>query len=251
MKITVIGATGLIGSKVVDLLEGDGHDVVAASRASGADVLTGEGLADAVAGADVLVDMTNSPSFDDDPVMDFFSRSSANLVAAAKQSGVGHYVALSIVGSDDLPQSGYMRAKVVQEKAIAESGLSYTIVRATQFFEFLNTIADSATVGDTVLLPPALIQPMAAADVAEGVAIAAVGAPMNGITEIGGPAPFPLDGVIRTVLTAHGDARRVVPDPEARYWGIAIEERTLIPAEGAALFDIRLADWILETAAKR
>ena len=150
MKITVIGATGLIGSKVVDLLEGDGHDVVAASRASGADVLTGEGLADAVAGADVLVDLTNSPSFDDDPVMDFFTRSSANLVAAAKQSGVGHYVALSIVGSDDLPQSGYMGAKVVQEKAIAESGLSYTIVRATQFHEFAAAIVGSLDARDEV-----------------------------------------------------------------------------------------------------
>ena len=176
MKITVFGATGLIGSKVVDLLNHAGHDVVAASRAS-ADVLTGDGLADALTGADVLVDMTNSPSFDDGPVMDFFSRSSAKLVAAAKETGVGHYVALSIVGVDGLPESGYMRAKVVQEKTIAESGLPYTIVRATQFQEFAVGIVGSLDAGDVVRVPDALIQPIAADDVAAEVARVAVAVP--------------------------------------------------------------------------
>ncbi len=166
MKISIIGATGLIGSKVVDLLEGDGHDIVAAARSTGADVLTGEGLGEALSGADVLVDLTNSPSFDDDPVMDFFTRSSANLVAAAKEARVGHYVALSIVGVDGLPESGYMRAKVVQEKTITGSGLSYTIVRATQFQEFAAAIVGSFEVGDEVRAPDAPIQPIAADEVA-------------------------------------------------------------------------------------
>src|SRR5689334_11665327 len=187
MKISVIGATGLIGSKVVALLEGEGHDVVAVSRASGADVLTGEGLADALAVADVLVDLTNSPSFDDEPVMDFFTRSSANLVAAAKQAGVGHYVALSIVGVDGLPDSGYMRAKVAQEKTIADSGLPYTIVRATQFDEFTEAIVAALDTGDEVRAPDALIQPIAADDVAAEVARAAVAGPTGGVVNIGGP----------------------------------------------------------------
>ena len=211
MKITVIGATGLIGSKVVDLLEGAGHDVVAASRASGADVLTGEGLADALAGADVLVDLTNSPSFDDGPVMDFFTRSSANLAAAAKQTGVRHYVALSIVGVDGLPESGYMRAKVVQEKAIAESGLPYTIVRATQFQEFAAAIVGSLDVGDEVRAPDALIQPIAADDVAAEVTRVTVAVPRNGVVNIGGPEKISFADLARMVLAKQGsrqDRRR-------------------------------------------
>jgi len=244
MKITVIGATGLIGSKVVDLLEGDGHDVVAASRASGADVLTGEGLADAVAGADVLVDMTNSPSFDDDPVMDFFSRASANLVAAAKQSGVGHYVALSIVGSDDLPQSGYMRAKVVQEKAIAESGLSYTIVRATQFQEFAAAIVGSLAVGDDVRVPDALIQPIAADDVAAEVARVTVGDPANGVVNIGGPEKVTFANLARMVLAKQGADKTVVVDPQATYFGTPLTETSLVTGHGAVLGAVRFADWL-------
>jgi len=244
MKITVIGATGLIGSKVVDLLEGDGHDVVAASRASGADVLTGEGLADAVAGADVLVDMTNSPSFDDDPVMDFFSRSSANLVAAAKHSGVGHYVALSIVGSDDLPQSGYMRAKVVQEKAIAESGLSYTIVRATQFQEFAAAIVGSLAVGDDVRVPDALIQPIAADDVAAEVARVTVGDPANGVVNIGGPEKVSFANLARMVLAKQGADKTVVVDPQATYFGTPLTETSLVTGHGAVLGAVRFADWL-------
>ena len=252
MRIVVIGGTGLVGSKLVRNLTEHGHDVLAASPRTGVDTVTGAGLSEALTGASVVVDVSNSPSFDDAEAMEFFSTATPNLLNAEADAGVTHHVALSVVGTERLaPSSGYFKAKLLQESLISSGPIPYTIVRATQFFEFLDTIAEAATVGDTVLLPPALIQPMASADVAEGVAIAAVGAPVNGVTEIGGPALFRLDEVIRTVLTAHGDARRVVPDPEARYWGIAIEERTLIPAEGAALFDIRLADWILETAAKR
>ncbi len=180
MKITVVGASGLIGTKVVDILTAAGHEVVASSRDSGADVITGEGLADALAGADVLVDVVNSPSFEDDPVLEFFTTSTTNLVAAAKAGGVGHYVALSIVGVDGLPDSGYMRAKVAQEKLITGSGLPYSIVRATQFAEFSDAIVDSATEGTTVRVPDALIQPIAADDVAAEVARVAAGEPLNG-----------------------------------------------------------------------
>jgi uncharacterized protein YbjT (DUF2867 family) len=244
MKITVIGATGLIGSKVVDLLEGDGHDVVAASRDSGADVLTGEGLADALTGADVLIDVTNSPSFDDDPVMDFFTRSSANLVAAADQSGVGHYVALSIVGVDGLPESGYMRAKVVQEKAIAESGLPYTIVRATQFDEFTTAIVGSLEAGDGVRAPDALIQPIAADDVAAEVARVAAGSPLNGVVNIGGPEKISFADLARTVLAKQGAVKTVVVDPQATYFGTPVHQNSLVTGDGAVLGTVRFADWL-------
>jgi uncharacterized protein YbjT (DUF2867 family) len=242
MKITVIGATGLIGSKVVDLLKGDGHDVVAASRATGADVLTGEGLADALTGADVLVDLTNSPSFDDAPVMDFFSRSSANLVAAAKESGVGHYVALSIVGVDGLPESGYMRAKVVQEKTITESGLPYTIVRATQFQEFAEGITASLMVDDEVHAPDALIQPIAADDVAAEVARVAVAAPLNGVVNIGGPDKISFADLARSVLAKQGSDKTVVVDPQATYFGTPVSETSLVTGDGAVLGAIRFTD---------
>jgi uncharacterized protein YbjT (DUF2867 family) len=230
MKISVIGATGLIGSKVVDLLEGDGHDVVAASRASGADVLTGEGLTDALADADVLVDLTNSPSFEDDPVMDFFTRSSSNLAAAAKQSGVRHYVALSIVGVDALPKSGYMRAKVVQEKTIKESGLPYSIVRATQFQEFAEGIVGSLDTGDEVRVPDALIQPIAADDVAAEVARVAVAAPINGIVNIGGPEKISFADLARVVLARQGADKAVVVDPQATYFGTPVDQTSLVTA---------------------
>jgi uncharacterized protein YbjT (DUF2867 family) len=242
MKITVIGATGLIGSKVVDLLKGDGHDVVAASRATGADVLTGEGLADALTGADVLVDLTNSPSFDDAPVMDFFSRSSANLVATAKESGVGHYVALSIVGVDGLPESGYMRAKVVQEKTITESGLPYTIVRATQFQEFAEGITASLMVDDEVHAPDALIQPIAADDVAAEVARVAVAAPLNGVVNIGGPDKISFADLARSVLAKQGSDKTVVVDPQATYFGTPVSETSLVTGDGAVLGAIRFTD---------
>lgn len=246
MKISVIGATGLIGSKVVDLLKGDGHDVVAASRASGADVLTGEGLADALVGADVLVDVTNSPSFDDDPVMEFFTRASANLVAAAKESGVGHYVALSIVGVDGLPESGYMRAKVVQEKAIAESGLPYTIVRATQFQEFAEAITGSLIAGDEVRAPDALIQPIAADDVAAEVARTAIASPLNGVVNIGGPDKISFADMACSVLAKKGTDKTVVVDPQATYFGTPLQQNSLVTGDVAVLGNVRFADWLAE-----
>jgi uncharacterized protein YbjT (DUF2867 family) len=244
MKISVIGATGLIGSKVVDLLEGDGHDVVAASRSTGADVLTGEGLAEALTGADVLVDVTNAPSFDDDPVMDFFARSSANMVAAAKEAGVGHYVALSIVGVDGLPESGYMRAKVVQEKTIAGSGLPYTIVRATQFHEFAAAIAGSLETDGEVRAPDALIQPIAADDVVAEVVRVAVGIPINGVVNIGGPDKISFVDLARSVLAKQGADKPVVIDPQARYFGTPVDQNSLVTADGAVLGTVRFADWL-------
>jgi uncharacterized protein YbjT (DUF2867 family) len=251
MKIVVIGGTGLIGSKLVHGLTEHGHDAVAAAPSTGVNSVTGEGLSDVLAGAQVVVDVSNSPSFEEAAATEFFNKATTNLLAAEAEAGVAHHVALSVVGTDRLaPQSGYFRAKLAQEKLISAGPIPYTIVHATQFFEFLNVIADSATVGDTVRLPSALIQPMASADVAEAVAIAAVGAPVNGITEVGGPEQFRLPELIRTALTARGDGREVVADPAATYWGVEIDERTLVPGDGATIFDIRFADWILEAAAK-
>jgi uncharacterized protein YbjT (DUF2867 family) len=229
MKITVIGASGLIGTKVVDLLTAEGHDVVAASRGSGVDVLTGDGLAEALSGVDALVDVVNSPSFEDDPVMEFFTKSTTNLVAAAKQAGVGHYVALSIVGIDGLPESGYMRAKVVQERIITESGgVPYSIVRATQFAEFAEAITASMIDGDEVRVPDALIQPVAADRVAAEVARAAVAAPLNGIVNIGGPDKISFEQMAREVLARQGDDKAIIVDPQARYFGTPLEQRSLV-----------------------
>jgi uncharacterized protein YbjT (DUF2867 family) len=228
MKITVVGASGLIGTKVVDLLTAEGHDVVAASRASGVDVLTGDGLAEALSGADALVDVVNSPSFEDDPVMEFFTKSTTNLVDAAKRAGVGHYVCLSIVGADELPDSGYMRAKVVQEKVITESGIPYTIVRATQFAEFTDAITASMTVGDEVRVPDALIQPVAADKVAAEVARAAVAAPLGGIVNIGGPEKISFEQMARAVLADRAEDTTVVVDPQAHYFGTRLAERSLV-----------------------
>jgi uncharacterized protein YbjT (DUF2867 family) len=228
MKITVVGASGLIGTKVVGLLEGAGHEVVAASRSTGVDVLTGAGLVEALEGANVVVDVTNSPSFEDDAVMEFFTTSTTKLVAAAKTAGVSHYVALSIVGVDGLPDSGYLRAKVVQEKIITESGLPYTILRATQFTEFTDAITDSMTVGDEVRVPDALIQPIAADEVASDVARAAVGGPLGGIANIGGPEKISFERMARDVLDRRGDDKTVVVDPEAGYFGTRLAERSLV-----------------------
>jgi uncharacterized protein YbjT (DUF2867 family) len=228
MKITVVGASGLIGTKVVDLLTAEGHDVVAASRASGVDVLTGDGLAEALNGADALVDVVNSPSFEDDPVMEFFTKSTTNLVDAAKRAGVGHYVCLSIVGADELPDSGYMRAKVVQEKVITESGIPYTIVRATQFAEFTDAITASMTVGDEVRVPDALIQPVAADKVAAEVARAAAAAPLGGIVNIGGPEKISFEQMARAVLADRAEGTTVVVDPQAHYFGTRLAERSLV-----------------------
>jgi uncharacterized protein YbjT (DUF2867 family) len=228
MKITVIGASGLIGTKVVDILTADGHDVVAASRGSGVDVLTGDGLAEALSGANALVDVVNSPSFEDDAVMEFFTKSTSNLVVVASRAGVGHYAALSIVGVDGLPDSGYLRAKVVQEKIITESGLPYTIVRATQFAEFTDAITDSMTDGDQVRVPDALIQPIAADDVARDMARAAVAQPLNGVVNIGGPQKISFEQMARDVLARRGDDKTVVVDPEAQYFGTKLAERSLV-----------------------
>jgi uncharacterized protein YbjT (DUF2867 family) len=250
MKIVVIGGTGLVGSKLVQALSSRGHDAVAAAPSTGVNTITGEGLAEVMAGASVVVDVSNSPALDDSAI-EFFRTATTNLLTAEKNAGVGHHVALSVVGTAELAiQSGYFAAKLLQEKLISEGPIPFSIVHATQFFEFLNTLADSATVGDAVIMPPAYFQPMAGADVAEGVAIAAVGDPVNGIAEIGGPDMVLLPDLIRTALVARGDSRTVVADPAAQYWGIDIGERTLVPGPGATLFDTRFEDWILEAAAK-
>ena len=228
MKIAVIGASGLIGSKLVDVLSADGHDVVAASRNSGVDVLTGEGVAAALDGANALVDVVNSPDFSDGPVMDFFTTSTTNLTAAAKKAGVGHYVALSIVGSDGLPDSGYMRAKVAQEKIITDSGLPYTVVRATQFAEFADQITDSLVVGDEVRVPDALIQPIHSDKVVAEVARAAVAEPLNDFVNIGGPQKISFEQMARESLARRGDDKTVVVDPNAKYFGTEVDDRSLV-----------------------
>jgi uncharacterized protein YbjT (DUF2867 family) len=229
MKIAVIGASGLIGTKLVELLTADGHDVVAASRKTGVDVLTGDGVADALSGADVLIDVLNSPDFSDGPVMDFFTTSATNLTAEAKKAGVGHYVALSIVGLDGLPDSGYLRAKVAQEKIITESGLPYTLVRATQFAEFTDQITESLVVGSEVHVPDALIQPIAADQVAAEVARAAVAAPLNAFVNIGGPQKISFEQMARDSLARRGEtATAVVVDPKAQYFGTMLEENSLV-----------------------
>jgi uncharacterized protein YbjT (DUF2867 family) len=229
LKITVMGASGLIGTKVVEHLEGAGHDVVAASRSSGADVLTGDGLDEALAGSDVLVDVTNSPDLGGGPALKFFTASATHLVEAAKRAGVGHYVALSIVGVDGLPDSGYFRAKVAQEKIITESGIPYSIVRATQFAEFAGAITDSMTEGDEVHVPDALIQPIPSDQVAAAVARAASEEPINGTRDVGGPRKITFEQLAREALEVKGDGRKaIVVDPEARYFGAALSRASLV-----------------------
>ncbi|SCX21790.1 SDR family oxidoreductase [Mycolicibacterium fluoranthenivorans] len=250
MRIVVIGGTGLIGSKLVHALTEHGHDAVPASPRTGVNTVTGEGLPEALEGAEVVVDVSNSPTFEDAAAREFFTRSATNLLAAESAAGVGHHVALSVVGTPTLAQqSGYFDAKLTQEKLIAAGPVPHTVVRATQFFEFLDTIADSAAVDGAILLPAKGIQPMAAADVAEGVAIAALGDPVNGFAEIGGPERFTLPDLIRTALIARGDKRPVITDPAAKYWGIDIDDDTLVPGGAATFFETRFADWILEQAA--
>jgi uncharacterized protein YbjT (DUF2867 family) len=241
MKIVVIGGSGLVGSKLVTKLGERGHEAVSASPSTGVDTLTGEGLAVALAGASVVVDVSNSPSFENAAVLEFFDRSSRNLLAAGAAAGVGHHVALSVVGSDRLTEGGYFRAKLAQETLIEESSIPYSIVRATQFFEYLNSIAAGATDRDTVRLPPALIQPIAAEDVARAIDRVSVGAPLNGSLEIAGPDRFRLDELIRERLAATGDPRRVVTDPRAAYFGITPGERTLLPGDDAQIAHTRIA----------
>jgi uncharacterized protein YbjT (DUF2867 family) len=228
MKIAVLGASGMVGTKLVEQLTADGHEVVAASRNTGVDVLTGEGLADALAGTDALIDVLDSPSFGDDPVMHFFTTSTTNLVAEAKKAGVRHYVALSIVGLDGLPESGYLRAKVAQEKIITQSGLPYTLVRATQFAEFTDQITDSLVVGDEVHVPYALIQPIPGWKVASVVRRAAAAEPLNGFVNIGGPQKISFEQMARDSLARRGETKAVVVDPKARYFGTPLEKRSLV-----------------------
>ena len=244
MKIVVIGGTGLIGSKLVSKLTEHGHEAIAASPNSGVNTLTGEGLAEVLAGAQVVVDVSNSPSFEADAVMEFFRTSTGNLLAAEKAAGVGHHVALSVVGTDRLPDSGYFRAKIAQEELIKESGVPFSIVHATQFFEFVKSIAQEATRGDTVRLSHALVQPMAADDVASAVGRTAVGAPLNGTVDIAGPEQFGLDELVRKAFALRGDPREVVVDASAPYFGAVLEERTLVPAGDALVFETRFEDWL-------
>lgn len=234
MKITVIGGTGFIGSKVVDQLRARGHEAVPASPGTGVNTLTGEGLDATLAGAQVVVDVTNSPSFEDAAALEFFTTSTGNLLAAEAAAGVGHHVALSVVGIERLPGSGYFRAKVAQEQLINASLMPYTIVRATQFFEFIKGIADAATDGNTVRLAPALIQPMAAEDVAAAVSEAALSEPRNGIIQVAGPQQFHLDELARHALSAWDDPRSVVTTPGERYFGAELAERDLVPDDGKA-----------------
>jgi len=248
MKIVVIGGTGLIGSKVVTKLGERGYEVVAASPNSGVNTLTGEGLAEVLEGASVVVDVSNSPSFEDAAVMEFFQTSTRNLLNSEAAAGVGHHVVLSIVGTDLLPDSGYMRAKVTQEKLIKEFSIPYSIVRATQFFEFGTRIADSATDGNTVRLPPVRFQPMAADDVASAVCGAAMGSPLNGIVEVAGPEQFRFDEFISRGLIARKDPREVIADPHARYFGTELSDGSLVPSGDALLGETRFADWLSRSA---
>jgi len=244
MKIVVIGGSGLIGSKVVANLAAEDHEAVAASPNSGVNTLTGEGLADTFAGAAVIVDVSNSPSFEDAAVLEFFETSTRHILDATSDAGAGHLVALSVVGSERLPDSGYLRAKVAQEKLIETSGIPHSIVRATQFFEFIGRIADEASDGTTVRLPHVLFQPMAADDVAAAVSRVAQGAPVNGTVEVAGPEQFRFDELVRRHLEGLGDPRAVVADPHARYFGTELGERSLVAGDGARLSSTSYEDWL-------
>ncbi len=244
MKIIVIGGSGLIGSKVVTILGERGHQAVPASPSSGVNTLTGEGLAEVLKGASVVVDVSNSPSFADAPVLNFFKTSTGNLLKYESAAGVRHHVALSIVGTDQLPDSGYLRAKVAQEKLIRESSIPYSIVRATQFFEFAKSIADSFTDGKTARVPPVRFQPIAADDVSQAVARMAMGSPLNGIIAVAGPQLFRFDEFIRQSLSARQDPREVIADPHARYFGTKLSERSLVPGDDAQLGETRFEDWL-------
>jgi uncharacterized protein YbjT (DUF2867 family) len=248
MKIVIIGGTGLIGSKVVSRLRGQGQEALPASPDTGVNTLTGEGLDQVLTGAAVVIDVSNSPSFDDAAVLRFFETSTGNLLAAEAAAGVGHHVALSVVGCDRMLESGYFRAKVAQEKLIRNSPIPYSIVRATQFFEFVKRIADEATDGNRVRIAPVLFQPMAAQDVADAVSRVAVGPPLNGVVEVAGPQQFRFDELIRLGLSARHDRREVVADPHARYFGAEVGERVLVPEGEARLGETRFEDWLGQSA---
>jgi len=250
MKIVVIGGSGLIGSKLVNKLRGHGHEAVAASPNSGVNTLTGEGLADALKGASVVVDVSNSPSWEDTAVMNFFETSTRNLLAYEARAGVGHHVALSVVGTEQLSESGYFRAKIAQEKLIKGSPIPYSIVHATQFFEFLKGLADISFDGEKVRLPHVLFQPMAAEDVAAAVGRVAVGPPVNGTVEVAGPEQFRLDELVRRRLASLKDPRQVVADPNALYSGARLSERTLVPGDNARLGETSFETWLSSSASQ-
>jgi uncharacterized protein YbjT (DUF2867 family) len=249
MKIVVIGGTGLIGTKVVEKLKARGHDAAAAAPNTGVDTITGKGLTEALAGADVVVDVSNSPSFEDQAAMAFFQTAGRNITAAEVETGVGHHVALSVVGTDRLQASGYFRAKLAQEQLIKSAPIPYTLVHATQFFEFIRTIAQLSSDGDTVRLPPVQFQPIAADDVASAIVDVALAGPVNGTIEIAGPETFTLDAGVRRVLDHDHDSRKVIADPAAPYYGVQVTERTLVPDAGARLGSIELDWWLAHVPA--
>ena len=244
MKIVVIGGSGLIGTKLVNKLRESGHEALAVSPSSGVNTLTGVGLSEALEGAAAVVDVTNSPSFEDAAVLNFFETSTRNLLRAEADAGVGHHVALSVVGADRIPDSGYMRAKVVQEALIRSAKVPYTIVRATQFFEFLGAIAGSSTDGGKVRLPPVRMQSIAADDVAAALADVTVGTPVNGIVELAGPESLPLDELVRRFLSATGDSRPVIADAHARYYGAQVNDSSLTPGDNARIGSTRFERWL-------
>ncbi|WP_447792525.1 SDR family oxidoreductase [Pseudomonas farris] len=250
MKIVVIGGTGLIGSKLVNILRERGHEALAAAPSTGVNSITREGLAQAMDGADIVVDVANAPSWEDQAVLDFFETSSRNLLAAEAAAGVRHHVALSIVGSERLPENGYFRAKVAQENLIKASGIPYTILRATQFFEFVGGIAQAATVGEEICLSPALIQPMASDDVVAALTDVTLAAPVNGTVEVAGPEAMPLDELVRRFLRATQDTRKVVPDVHARYFGSMLDDQSLTPGKNPRLGAIRFEDWLGQSTAR-
>ena len=250
MKIVVIGGSGLIGSRLVSKLREQGQEALAASPNSGVNSLTGEGLAEAMKGASVVVDVSNAPSWEDAAVMNFFGTGTRNLLSYEAAAGVGHHVALSVVGSERMQESGYFRAKIAQENLIKGSSIPYSIVRATQFFEFVKGIADFSTDGNKVRLPSALIQPMAADDVASAMARIAMGSPVNGTVEVGGPEQFRLDELVRQGLATWKDSREVVNDPHARYYGIKVSERTLLPGDDVRVAETRFETWLTQPTAK-
>lgn len=250
MKIVVIGGTGLIGSKLVKNLRERGHDVLAAAPSKGVNSITGEGLAQAMDGAEIVVDVANAPSWEDKAVLEFFETSGRNLLAAEAAAGVRHHLALSIVGSERLPDNGYFRAKVAQENLIKASGIPYTILRATQFFEFVGGIAQSATLGEEIRLSPALIQPMASDDVVAALADVALAAPVNGTVEVAGPEAMPLDELVRRFLRAIQDTRKVVPDVHARYFGDVLDDQSLTPGNNPRLGAIHFEDWLARCTAQ-